>query len=126
MKLIPLYFGCHREAGHYLFTVGMESLGARRNSYRDLETFIDGSFCPTGLPQSQQEGVANLTHMNRDYHGLTILSFWDRSVDSRPGSNSNFILPGVLNFQQALEESKKQFPKVFSRFKFEVTEWKKW
>lgn len=108
----PLYFGCHRVPGHYLWAPGMY----RASSYK-LD-FIDTTICPPNEPQ----GVANLVHLNLD-GPRTVIAFWDLSVDLRPGSNSAFILPGLLGFAAAVAEVWAAFPEVWSRFGFEVTEW---
>lgn len=108
----PLYFGCHRVPGHYLWAPGMRPASSSRLD------FIDALFCP----QNKQQGIANLVHLNLD-GPRTVLAFWDCSVDSRHGSNSAFILPGLLWFDAAVAAARAAFPEVWSRFGFELTEW---
>lgn len=118
----PLYFGCWRQAGHYLFEQGMHSLGLGRDRQQErLMSFIDSTLCPPG---EEIEGVANRTHLNFDGAPVTVLSFWDRSVDKRGACNSSFILPGVLDFTAAMAEAKRVFPEIFARFTFNIVEWK--
>jgi hypothetical protein len=107
----PIYFGCRRagECGHYAFTQTGRQYGHNEH-WIDL---LDGMFQPEG---PEIEGVARLHHLN----GMTILAFWDRSGDSRPASNSAFVLKGKLTFAEALAEAKQRFPWVFERFTFEV------
>lgn len=116
----PLYVGCCRRAGHYRFEPGMRSLpwlGALRLGGISL----DGGFCPPG---EQVEGDAKLTWVEDDDGGpLTVLAFWDRSVDRRHGSNSTFVLPGVLDFGDALDAARDAFPEVFARYPFVVVPW---
>jgi len=108
------YFGCWSVPGHYLH------MPSGRTSYRDPEGFpcrstaLDSGFLPVG--DSQEEGVATLCHLN----GWTILAFWDRSVDSRPGANSAFVIRGEWSFGEARDKAKAAFPSIWQRFKFEV------
>lgn len=106
----PLYFGCKDGPGHFVFNAD----GSQR---RDDDWFLiaDGGLQPEG---SQREGVARLHHFN----GVTIIAFWDRSVDKRPGSCSAFALKGKLSFFDARATAKQHFPWVFARFKFEVVQ----
>jgi hypothetical protein len=66
------------------------------------------------------EGIASIHQKD----GWTALSFWDRSIDDRHKSNSNFLAEGTFNFEEMLAISKKHFPEIFERFKFEVVEMK--
>ena len=111
------YFGCINRPGHYLFA------GSHTIHERDLPDdfpvnpyVLDGRLLPPKL--SQTEGSAELIHF-RDW---TVVSFWDRSVDGRHGSNSAFVIRGRHNFHGAVEIAKKNYPGVWSRFDFEVYE----
>lgn len=110
-----LYFGVEKKdrAGHYLFDEQMRSL-----NYSETFDKIDGGFCPQG---PEKQGVATLTHIN----GQTVLAFWDRSGDSRFGSNSNFIEKGTLSFDEMLCSAKEKFPLVFERLDFDIIEKKR-
>jgi hypothetical protein len=104
------YFGCKDRPGHYLFGED-ESIGRYHGrSYRDWRGMVDGIFPPRS---TQKQGAAAIHFV----HGCTVLSFWDYSVDSRPGSNSTFFIPGKHNFDSALAEAQKRFPWVFARMK---------
>lgn len=50
----------------------------------------------------------------------TVLTFWDRSVDTRGNCCASFLLKGALDFATALETAREAFPQVFSRFKFGI------
>lgn len=109
------YFGCVDRPGHYLF------YSRRTVQERDLPDdfpvnpyVLDGRLLPPKLPQV--EGRAELIH----FTGWTVLSFWDRSVDRRPGCNSAFILRGRYNFNEAVEFAKEHYPWVWARFGFKV------
>lgn len=66
--------------------------------------------------ETQPEGRALLHH--RD--GWTAVAFWDRTGDSRPGSNTAFLLDEVLDFDAAVDAARQAYPHVFARFTFEV------
>lgn len=106
-----LYFGCIGQPGHF-----MHGEDGRRDYYAVTPwgKTPDGTLCPEG---KQVEGKALLHHKA----GWTAISFWDRSVDGRGGCNSNFFVDRDLSFDEAVAISKERFPRIWSRFKFEVT-----
>ncbi len=110
------YFGCHKEVGHFLWQHGMNR--ARHFDYRNWVESKDSIFCPQ---DSNRQGVAALHHL---FGNITVLAFWDNSVDIRGQSNSHFFLRGIHSFGEAVEKAKIIFPEVFARFEFEITEWK--
>lgn len=111
----PLYFGCIRSAGHYVLE-GSQHAGNRHAEHCEWLSYLDGKLPPEG---SDREGVARLHHFN----GCTLLAFWDRSVDTRPGSNSVFLLPNPrLSFERAVAAAKVAYPHIWQRFKFEVVQ----
>ena len=119
------YFGCEAKdsVGHFLFAYEPGSSGKypMRSVGRDYgfpPQTLDGKWCPQ--ISSEPEYLANITH----FGGWTIMAFWDRSGDSRPGSNSAFIMWGILSFDEAVARAKARFPKVWSRFTAEVKEWR--
>lgn len=120
------YFGCVGEAGHYWF-------GSRlwtRPGYSEMADKlpriglrIDSGFCPgtvDGKPfartRPEREGEAHLHHID----DWTVLAFWDRSVDSRGGCNSNFVARGTHNYATMRSIAEAQFPEVWKRFRFEL------
>lgn len=125
-----IYFGCIQRPGHYLWRPGLHfsSREVKDKLERDgIYPKCDGGFCPGVYydvrrpwrrPREQIEGLAKVTHLN----GWTILSFWDRSVDSRGGSNSTFLEQGTLTFDEMVAKAKEVFPTIWARFKFEVKE----
>jgi hypothetical protein len=50
----------------------------------------------------------------------TVVSFWDQSGDSRPASNSSFVMWGVHDFRHAAEAARQRFPTIFARPGFPV------
>lgn len=116
-KMNCYYYGCREGTGHYLW----DDQGRRLFDHNVPNDFpvksyaLDSGFLPPQQPETQ--GVASLVHVE----GWTILAFWDRSVDTRHGSNSSFVLPGTLTFEEAKELSMLKFPWVWSRLRFPVT-----
>ena len=117
------YFGCYKTHGHYMRA--SDANGKLRYSKEEHEfTYknpwsykIDCGLCPK-TDGYETEGIAALNHKD----GWTALSFWDRSIDDRHKSNSNFLAEGTLDFTEMLNISKEHFPEIFERFKFEVKE----
>lgn len=61
--------------------------------------------------EKQPLGVARLHHRA----GWTMLSFWDRSMDTRYGSNGNFILEGTHDFTAACSTARSIWPELWER-----------
>lgn len=110
-----LYFGCHRESGHFLWSENGHR--ASRDAEKKLPfryCILDGGLLPHY--ENEVEGKATIVHWPK----WTVVSFWDRSVDKRGGCNSAFVIPAVLSFDEAIAVAKERFPWVWSRFTFEV------
>lgn len=109
------YHGCIGGAGHYLWDAGPHKCWSGGGlPFR-------ASILDAGLldPQREQaEGVVRRVVIA----GWTVLAFWDRSIDSRPGSNSAFVVEGEHSTADALQVAKQNFPAVFERFRFALTE----
>ncbi len=104
-----LYFGCIDRVGHYLWVLAGGRpciLSGRDPRYRMLSRF-DGLLCPADAT----EGVA----IRHDIHGYGVLAYWDRSVDSRPGSSSVFFVKGSPSNDELLTAAQQVFPWVFER-----------
>lgn len=101
----PLYFGCYRRPGHYLWGPGMQRVRSDDLPWKKLNGEL--------APPRARPGHAALHHLD----GWTALAFWDRSVDSRPGSNSVFLFPDVLDFEEAVIRAVKEFPEVFEQMR---------
>lgn len=115
------YFGPWDQAGHHM--------RAESHPPRDLEESraishftrtnpwgvkIDGGLCP---PQSFGEGRARLHHKD----GWTAVAFWDRTVDTRPGSNSAYLAEGTFTFEEMVEMAKTRFAARWNKMAFEVS-----
>lgn len=93
--------------GHYFFKQN------GRSSYHEGKKaqpfgFPDGNYQPDN---GQVQGPAALRY--RD--GWTILAWWDRTEDSRPGCCSALMFEGVLGFRSMVELLEEWFPGVFAR-----------
>jgi hypothetical protein len=71
-----------------------------------------------GLLNGRSLGQGEAVVEQRD--GWTALSFWDRSVDSRPGSSSTFVFDTLLTPEEALTAAREMFAPIFDRFTFAV------
>jgi hypothetical protein len=115
------YFGCYDDKGHHMRAA--EGLGLRysREEFDFVRTNpwgygVEGGLCPQKAGEVQGESLVH----HKD--GWTALSFWDRSIDTRPGCNSNFLAEGTHSFAEMVALAKKHFPTVINRFTFEVKE----
>lgn len=123
-----LYFGCVECSGHYMWKPGRSG---PQSDYRTATPWgenPDGILPPHENPNctfrekyyyclcSQIQGIAEIHHKD----GWTAMSFWDRSVDSRSGCNSNFFAEGIFNFDEMLALSKRYFPTIMERFGFAI------
>lgn len=124
------YFGYHTHAGHVFSARGRGSrecydlerqiikrLGGldARLCWNSPKSNLDSGYDPR---RDETEGRAFVTH--RD--GLTALAFWDRSGDRRPNSNSVFVVPGTLTFEQIVRVAKQAWPRIWQRFTFPIVQ----
>lgn len=116
--MVPIrmfYCGCHKEPGHYLW-----SASEARLSWKDVRLVqpwgdgIDGQLCPS---KGVNNGFAKFTQR----YGWSAISWWDNSIDSRPGSHSTFIMEGAHSAEEVLAAARERFPWVFARFRYDVT-----
>jgi hypothetical protein len=105
-----LYFGCYKQAGHYLFKEGMH--GQYYDRAIEKLTRFDGMLAP------QDSNVPYMATVSRlEGFGVSALSFWDYSVDKRGGCNSTFFAPSLtISPDDLIKESASRFPEVWSRF----------
>lgn len=101
------YFGCGCSAGHFTFARGM-----RHTAHNPIDKF-DGILAPFDTDeQFIAAGVIRLPHL-----GLSALSFWDRTIDSRPGSNSSIFAPSnSCDARAILLGAARYFPEVYARW----------
>lgn len=133
-ELRALYFGCargvwHQDVGHGFHEPGGRSLGLGRRG-QDIGPWglkVDSRLQPLAAGGTKEQrpygeeapqGRALLHHKD----GWTALAFWDRTGDSRSNSNSTFLFDTTLSFDEALVAAKENFPELFERFDFEVSQ----
>ena len=94
------FFGCHTgRVGHYLWRV--RSGRYEMTTHKGLLPWqnIDGELTPrTFSAYTQTEGRA----ARHTLGGWTALAWWDRSVDTRHGSNAALFAPGDLTVEELL------------------------
>ncbi len=105
-----LYFGCHGESGHFLFERGMRH--AAYELTRQMAHF-DGLLAPH--PEQYTPNELQACFARLDGLGYSAISFWDRTVDDRPGSNSTFFSPGACDPERLFRNSMTAFPEVWKR-----------
>jgi hypothetical protein len=119
MSDTAFYFGCWDGPGHFLHVPGGRTREHSLPPDFPLRFHIlDGGLLPPNLPEV--EGRATFIHIN----GWTVMSFWDRSVDTRGKCNSAFLFRGRLSFSEACHEAAEAFPSVWRRFKFPIVEFR--
>lgn len=79
---------------------------------------LDATYCPgrgVGVrypgTRPEVEGEASIHHVE----DWTVLAWWDRSVDERPGANSNIVARGTWDFEAMVSIAKAQFVEVWAR-----------
>lgn len=109
VKSFPFYFGCKspQYSGHYLFDHSGRQFPY---SQRPFSFGIDGTILKE---QNIPDVPGNACYTQKE--GYSIVAFWDRSCDSRSGSNSAFIIYGDFTAQEVINEAKCHFSGVFSR-----------
>jgi hypothetical protein len=115
------YFGCIDTPGHFLWTPAL-----RRVFYDAIPQSwpfgpgggkLDAGYATGPLPKCgfgptfEIQSRAKLSHIK----GWTVLAIWDRTVDTRPGSNSNFVAKGELDFAQIAALATQHFPTIWKR-----------
>lgn len=114
-----LYMGCYLDSGHHPWDENMERVHWKWNAEVPVEGIpwgpeLDNGLCPGH--SASREGIAALHHKD----GWTALAFWDRSVDTRPGSHSTFCIKGTYDFEEMKRLCQERFPKIWARYKFPV------
>ena len=128
------YFGCWREPGSYFWHRASDGTPVRVYDNGESERRLLGGYphasdhgngeIPWGYGldggllkgRSLRQGEAVVEQRG----GWTAISFWDRSVDSRPDSSSTFVFDALLMPGEALAAARKAFTPIFDRFDFEV------
>lgn len=108
-----LFFGRKDIAGHHLYGDTTRVPAFLHGSAGSL----DGNFAPyyskrEGDPLGNQpQGHAKLTYLQ----GWTVVSFWDRSGDTRGNSNSAFIVDAIVSFDDVMKLARRYWPAYIER-----------
>ncbi len=100
------YFGCYQQKGHFLYGPGGHSIhNYNRVQLPGLNTDIltrpDAIFPPQKYLSGYNESIVP---------PVRIVSWWDTSLDHRPGSNSTLIGYGYDTGEQMLDDAEINFP----------------
>lgn len=109
------FFGCYGGGGHYFFDPETRQSVGRAKTPGPWGLSIDGSLAPKN---DRTANKAVVTHKD----GWTALSFWDYTIDSRPGANANFLTRGEYDFAEMIELATEQWPQIMRRFETAITE----
>ncbi len=102
------YFGCADQPGHHLY----DQHGRMLRVAGPFTPFnIDGIF-PHRMP-GQDESIVSLVY----WQGWTVLAMWDRSIDTRQGSNVAFIADTPLSLADMWSLARATYPKIVARLK---------
>lgn len=106
-----IYFGCIGEAGHFAWASERARMSGASGWGRWLSE-MDGKLAPRDYEREFVPAFHSL------FDGTaTVIAYWDRSVDSRPGSNSMFLAEGAFSLEEMLAMARVQFPTVAARAK---------
>lgn len=111
-----LYFGCGDRAGHYWHVPGEHPVTYgvaydNRTKYQPAGCPYDWNIDGGAQPNTEQPNRARLEH----HDGWTCLAWWDRTVDTRPGSCSAFVARGTHDYTSMLALLTEKFPWVARR-----------
>jgi hypothetical protein len=104
----PLYFGCIKEPGHFVFNTQEEYIYHRKSPEVQFLCNNDGQLAPK---DDNKHGATKIHHFTE----YIIIAMWDYSVDTRPGSNSMFLIPGRHTSGMAISLAKQFFPNIWKR-----------
>jgi hypothetical protein len=125
------YFGCWRVPGHHFHEATPSGVPIATSTYPEgwsAAKLDAGPHTPPrreirrGVFVEETEGVAAVYHAPGGGRQWTILAFWDRTFDHRPGSHSTYLVEGTLSFEEAAAAAREAFPEVWARYAFDVRE----
>lgn len=105
------YFGCWDQGGHSLFDPHGRS--SSRHDQCHPFRYCDGALQPRQQIACVGSGIplSSITHKD----GWTAWGFWDRTFDTRGGSNSAFIAHGIFTEEQMRSLAREHFPTIWAR-----------
>lgn len=115
------FFGCDGRSGHYLKGPGLAPIERENWGWADRMSALDGELAPR-TEGCEIQHIAQLWRLT----GFTpvpysALSWWDRSVDRRPGSNIIIWAPGhTVSAEDVLELARRNFGRGVPALKTEI------
>lgn len=118
------YFGCIGQSGHYMFGAHGD-WKEKDQAYCEMPwgdgrgAGVDGTLLNNAREPDQVTGRVVSTVGKRGERWWWVFAWWDRSVDSRPGSNSALFVSGFgpNNREAAFKFACEKWPQVVSRQK---------
>jgi len=98
------YFGCWDRVGHYLHVPGGATV---RESWIPEDFPLNWKTLDGGLLPKHQDPVSRYLWRTT---GWTIVTMWDRTVDSRPNSCAAFVVRGEMGMQEVWNLARQHFP----------------
>ena len=112
------FFGCLGGVGHYLYGPGGVDRGLPDMGQTPWGHELDGGLAPPSdeSKTSRGEGYQKQGHTAIHHKGgWTLISWWDRTVDTRYACNSGFMVEGEFDFGRMVELLKELWPQVHER-----------
>ena len=109
-----IYFGCTGYAGHFIHRHGCRR--PQMISVTPWNNDIDGG----PLKRAKIPDLITDQYCTERKDGWTLIAFWDRSGDSRPGSHSTFVIHADIPSQELFALARAQWPEIFNRRGFPI------
>lgn len=106
-----IYFGCIGQPGHFVW-VDEQRRAGRDHPWREWFEKQDGKLAPRAAGR-MRDYVPTIHYLFDET--VTVVAYWDRSVDSRPGSNSMFLAEGRFSLEEMFAMAQREFPMVYGR-----------
>lgn len=132
-----LFYGCwtspdgHSDTGHYFRAKNGDRLSSGQR-WRTLESLVPWGLKVDGFLAPRTTNGAQAVNGIVGYHqaiswvdcpgeeAWSLISWWDNSVDDRPGSNCAFMVNRRASLREILAEARDAFPQIFLRFKYPI------
>lgn len=109
-----LFFGCYGSPGHGL---NSPRTGYLRYDSTPWGNKLDGGLLTDDYYKEAHKGVLGAVKVHHK-DGWTAIAFWDRSGDSRGGSNTAFLVAAHMTGEELFELARQQWAKVCTRPNF--------
>ena len=110
MSTVAVYFGCWKQAGHFLHKPGMHSLYDHERREMNIPSAGDLDGSKLFLPQPEKVGTGCITYLPAMHR--TVLAWWGSPWDGRGAVNAAFITNGDTGEATAWALFCRYFPEV--------------